>query len=105
MADQMEQDNNEQQMEQQYAEQLEMERRQQLMKQAGQLGQQTALGEAKDKAVELAKQQVKKTILKWLAGIILSIFGNPITWIIVAIVIVALIAGWCVDESIDCVKD
>ncbi len=120
MSDQEEKNNNQQQTEQQYEEQLYQQRQQELNNRMAEqqdiaqkaryakmmkIGGEGVVGEAGQQAVELAKQQLKKTVLKWLVGFILSILANPITWIIIAIVIVALIAGWCVDESIDCVKD
>ncbi|MBU1039035.1 hypothetical protein KKC17_02260 [Patescibacteria group bacterium] len=102
MPDQPEQ--KEQEMQQQYQEQLEMARRQQVLKQAQNLGQQAALGEAKTQAVQKIKAKIKKRIMIWLISVVASILGNPITWVILGVLIVIIVSAWCLDNTFQCVS-
>lgn len=61
-----------------------------------QLQQAQKASQAKQAGADMLKQQVKKRIWLWVAGILAGIFLNPITWIIIGclfiiIVVVAVI--------------
>lgn len=78
------QSNNSSPQEQNYASRLRQLQQQQKASQATQAGK------------EMLKQQAKKRIWLWVAGILAGIFLNPITWIIIGclfiiIVVVAVI--------------
>lgn len=44
--------------------------------------------QAKQAGVEMLKKEVKKRVWIWIAGILAGIFLNPVTWMIIGILIV-----------------
>lgn len=85
--------------------QLAAERQQRLRQRAGLGASVTSDDDAKQKAIQLAKDQVKKRIIMWVLSTLAAIFLNPVTWMIIGGVFIALVGYWCSVKPIDCVKD
>lgn len=73
------QSNNPSPQEQNYASRLRQLQQQQKASQATQVG------------AEMLKQQVKKRVWLWVAGILAGIFLNPITWIIIGCLFITIV--------------
>ncbi|MFH1111806.1 MAG: hypothetical protein V1712_01910 [Patescibacteria group bacterium] len=72
----------------------------QRLKQSGQV----ALDIAKEQIKKQAKRQVKKVVLQWLIGVLVAIFGNPITWIVLIAIVVIALAYACVSDASQCIQ-
>lgn len=60
---------------------------------------------AKDAAAKMVKDKVKKEVMVWVLSTLAAIFLNPVTWIIILCVLVALVGYWCSSEPVDCIQD
>lgn len=57
-----------------------------------------------EKVKEMAIKKARNKVIMWIVSTIVSIMTNPITLIILGVLLLAIIAAWCVDEKIECIK-
>ena len=60
---------------------------------------------AKDAAKQAAKKvakQAAKRVWVWVAGIVVSILANPITWVVILGIIILIIGNYCLSNKTEC---
>ncbi|MFA4937290.1 MAG: hypothetical protein WC575_03320 [Patescibacteria group bacterium] len=95
----------------QYAEQRQQEvvqRQKQAQAESGDGKGRGRIGQVANAAMDVAKtqvkKQVKKAVLKWIAGALIALFGNPITWIVIIAILILVLAYACASDVTQCVQ-